>query len=81
MDFFMGLLLGAAAGFLMEDLLRNGCPFKSDADKHVDNLNAQAQKNLHKLQQSRNQIAQVSQKAGDAHRDLQSKIHELASQE
>jgi len=81
MDFIVGLAIGVAAGVMVGILFRNGSPIKLDAHKHVDNLNTQAQKSLQKLQQNRSQIAQVSQKADTAHRDLKSKINELANQE
>ncbi len=81
MDFIVGLSIGAVAGIMVGILFRNGSPVKTDANKHVDNLNTQAQKSLQKLQQNRSQIAQVSQKADTAHRDLKSKISELANQE
>ena len=81
MEFIVGLSIGAAAGIMVGVLSRNGSPVKTDANKHVDTLNTQAQKNLQKLQQNRSQIAQVSQKAKTVQQDLNSKITELASQE
>ena len=81
MEFIVGLSIGIAAGIMLGVLFRNGSPVKTDANKHVDNLNTQAQKNLQKLQQNRNQIAQVSQKAQTAKQDLTSKITELANEE
>jgi gas vesicle protein len=81
MEFIVGLSIGAAAGIMAGVLFRNGSPVKADANKHVDTLNTQAQKNLQKLQQNRNQIAQVGQKAQTAQQDLNSKITELVNQE
>jgi len=79
MEFCIGLFVGLAAG-VMGTVFVNSVP-QSSADKHLDSLNAQAKKNLQKLQQSRNQIAQVSTKAGSAHRELKSQISELAGEE
>ena len=81
MDFIVGLSIGTAAGIMACILFRNGGPVKTDANKHVDTLNTQAQKNLQKLQQNRSQIAQVSQKAQIARQDLNTKITDLANQE
>ena len=81
MDFIFGMFTGIGIGLIIGSLITEGIPSKPNADKHVDNLNTQAQKNLQKLQENQNKIAQVSQKADTAHRDLKTKIAELAHQD
>jgi hypothetical protein len=81
MEFVFTLILGACAGLIIGILMGLELAAKPDVNSQVDDLNTQAQKNLQKLQQNRNQIAQVSQKADTARIDLKSKITELANQE
>jgi hypothetical protein len=78
MEFCIGLFSGIAVG-VVATIISTASP-QTKADKHVELLNAKAQKDLEKLQQSRNQIAQVSLKADGAHRELRTKISDLASQ-
>lgn len=79
MEFSLGLFAGVAIG-VVGTIFCTYTP-QNNADKQVDLLNTQAKRNLQRLEQSRKQIAQVSNKAGCAHRELQSQITELAGQE
>ena len=81
MEFVFGIIAGASVGLFIGILIGLELAAKPDVNSQVDDLNTLAQKNLNEFQETQHQIAQVSQKADTAHRDLKSKIAELANQE
>ncbi|HOM77028.1 MAG TPA: hypothetical protein PLE88_10965 [Anaerohalosphaeraceae bacterium] len=81
MELVFSLILGACVGLIIGILIGLELAVKPDVNHQVDDLNSQAQKSLNDFQETQCQIAHVSQKAETAHRDLKSKITELANQE
>ena len=80
MEFVFGLIAGICTGLIAGSLAGQEMAHKPDINQQVDDLNAQAQRNLEEFQENQHQIHQVTQKADAISRDLRSKVAGLINQ-
>lgn len=81
MEFVFGLIAGVCTGLIAGVLAGEQLAQPEDINKQVDDLNAQAQRNLEEFQQTHHQIHQVTQKADAVSRDLKAKVAGLINQD
>ena len=79
MEFLIGMIVGAAALFVVNDIKNDITSVSDSSDDCIDELAKRADGHLNDFKNAKSQITEISDKAQEADHDINNKIKELVN--